>query len=156
MPMTATTGADKAAGTTKLMSDKSAEMARSGAEMTRGMVDAGLRAASALRPNFDQAQKVAGAFGETQRETVRKSAEGSAALGKLYMDLLTEQAEHNLQAVKAFGKAFDWRELVELQREFVRASFQRMNELNTRYLELCRGVMTTAATTAKAGFKQAA
>ncbi len=126
------------------------------AEMTRGVVDAGFRTAAVMRPNFERAQKVAGAFGATQRETARKSAEGTAEFGKLAMDLLNEQTKQSMQVAMAFGKLVKWDEVIQLQSELVRSSFERMNQLNSRYLELFRGVVTTATSTAKGEFKKAA
>jgi phasin family protein len=101
-------------------------------------------------------QKRAGAVAEVQNQTVRKSTEGVAEFSKLYTDLLREQAEHNLQTSQAFANAFNWNEAIRVQSEFLRTSFERMAQLNSRYIEIVQGVMTTAASSANEQAKKAA
>ena len=77
-------------------------------------------------------------MGEMQRETARQSAEGTAEIGKLWVELLDEQTRHNLQVATALGRAVNWEEIIQVQSEFMRSSFERMNQLNSRYLELAQ------------------
>ncbi len=82
-----------------------------------------------------------------QRETARQSTEGVTEIGKLWVELLNEQTRHNLQLAATLGRAVNWDELFQLQGEFVRASFERLNQLNSRYLEVVQ-TMTRATTAA--------
>ena len=52
--------------------------------------------------------------------------------------------------------AVSWDEVIQVQGEFVRASFERMNQLNARYLEIFQGMMRTATSTAKDQARKAA
>ena len=81
---------------------------------------------------------------KVQRETAQQSAEGTAELGKLWLELLGEQTRHNLAVATALSKAVDWEEVVRVQSEYMRASIERMNQLNSRYLEIVRTVMAAS------------
>jgi hypothetical protein len=81
---------------------------------------------------------------EVQRETARQSAEGTAELGKLWLELLGEQTQRNLVIATAFSKAVDWEEVARAQSEYMRASMERMNQLNSRYLEIVQAVMAVS------------
>ena len=65
------------------------------------------------------------------------------------MELLNEQTRHNLQVAAMFGRAVSWDEVIQVQGEFVRASFERMNQLNARYLEIFQGMMRTTTSAAQ-------
>jgi competence ComEA-like helix-hairpin-helix protein len=94
------------------------------------------------------ARRTAEAVGEVQREALGGAAEGASELGRLFLDLVREQARQNLEVATALGRAFDWEEVARAQTEFVRASLERVNELNRRYLEVVQSMV--AATTAAA------
>ena len=81
---------------------------------------------------------------EVQRETTRQSAEGTAELGKLWLEMLGEQTRHNLAVAAALSKAVDWEEVVRVQGEYMRSSMERMSQLNSRYLEIVRTVMAAS------------
>jgi len=133
------------------------ETAKKMAEAGRDVATAGAQAASnAARTGLQLVQRTAGSTVQVQRETMRKSAEGTAELGKLYTDLLKEQTQHTVQVAQAFGKVFNWNEAVQAQSEFIRASFERMNQLNSRYIEIVQAVMTSAVSGAKDQAKKAA
>ena len=72
------------------------------------------------------------------------------------MELFSEQTRYNLQIAAVFGRAVSWDEVIQVQGEFVRASFERMNQLNTRYLEIFQGMMRTATLAAKDQARKAA
>ena len=145
---------EKAARETAL---KTAEVvssaARGSVKVARDTTEAGAQAISAMaRGGLQQVEKASGAFGELQHETARQSAE----LGQLFVELLNEQTRHNLQVVTVFGRAVSWDEVIQVQGEFVRASFERMNQLNARYLEIFQGMMRAATSTAKDQARKAA
>jgi competence protein ComEA len=130
---------------------------RNAAKTGRDATKAGAEAASsATRSGLQLVEQTAGAMGEMQRETARQSAEGTAELGRLWLELFNEQTRHNLAVATALSKAVDWEEVVRAQSEYLRASIERMNQLHGRYLEMVRSMMTAAASTAKDEAKKAA
>ena len=50
----------------------------------------------------------------------------------------------------------DWSTAVEAQNTFVQASFERMNRLNSRYLETVQATMKAMASSAESQSKKAA
>ena len=136
--------------TAERTADAAVSTLRSAAKTGRDATKAGAEAASsATRSGLQLVQQTAGAMGEMQRETARQSAEGTADLGKLWVELLNEQTRHNLAVATALSKAVDWEEVVRAQSEYMRASIERMNQLNSRYLEIVRAVMTTSTSAAQ-------
>jgi len=120
--------------------------ARAGAETSRGAAETGVRTAStAARSGLRLAERTADAFGEAQRETARRSAEGTAELGQLFAEFVSEQTRRNLEVAATFGRAFDWGEALKAQSEFVRESLERATEFNRRYLELVGSVTRAPA-----------
>src|SRR3954464_8712222 len=110
---------------------------RSGAKVAREATETGAQATeAAARGGLQLVERTAGAFGEAQRETAQRSAEATAELGRLFVELLGEQTRHNVEMATAFGRMADWGEVARLQGEFVRASLERVNRLNGRYLEV--------------------
>jgi hypothetical protein len=82
-------------------------------------------------------------------ETARQSAEGTAEIAKLWVDVLNEQTRQNLQVIATLGRAVNWKEIVQVQSEFMRSSFERLSQLNGRYLELTQAMMRVTAQTAE-------
>jgi hypothetical protein len=116
------------------------------AEAGERAAGAGVRVASATaREGLEAVRGTAGATAEAEREVVGRSAEGAAELGRLWVDLLGEQARHNLEVATALGRAVRWDEVLQTQAEFVRVSLERFGELNRRYLEIVQGVMETGS-----------
>ena len=133
------------------------ETAKKMAEVGRDAATAGAQAASsATRTGLQLVQQTAGSTAQVQRETMRQSAEGTAELGKLYTDLLKEQTQHSVQVVQAFGKVFNWNEAVQIQSDFMRATFERMTQLNSRYFGIVQAVMTSAVSGTKDKAKKVA
>jgi len=144
--------AEKAEDATKNV-NKAAEPLRNGTgqivELTRDVLKAGAQGATTFGNDL---QEGVGAANEMQR----KSADAAVEFSKLYMDLFKEQAEHSLQAATAFRKSFNWDEAIRVQSDFLRASLERMSQLNSRYLEIVQAVMGTAVSVAKDPAKKAA
>jgi hypothetical protein len=117
---------------------------RSTDKLTRVATETTERGADAARESMQVAQRAAGAVGELQHETARRarrSAEDATELSQLFIQLFNEQVRHNLQAATALGRASNWGEVAKVQSEFVRGSFERMNQLNSRYLEIIQAGM---------------
>ena len=80
--------------------------ARFGAEAARGAAEASAQATTtAARSGLQLVERTAGTFGEVQRETARRSAEGTAELGQLLAEFVSEQTRHNLEVATAFGRS---------------------------------------------------
>ena len=139
----------KAAQEAERSARETAERAADAAASTlRSTVETGREVASrTAEGGLQLVQRTAGAMSEVQREAARQSTEGTAELGKLWIELLNEQTRHNLAVAAALGKAVNWEELVRAQSEYLRASFERANELNRRYLEIVQTVMKATAST---------
>ena len=132
--------------TTERAAETVVATARRTAEAGRDATAAGAETASAAaRGGLQLVQRFAGGVGEVQRETARQSTEGVTEIGKLWVELLNEQTRHNLQLAATLGRAVNWDELFQLQGEFVRASFERLNQLNSRYLEVIQAMTRAAA-----------
>ena len=137
---------------TERTADAAASAARGGARVAREATEAGARVTTeAARGGLRLVEQTAGAFGEVQRETARRSAEATAELGRLFVELLSEQTRHNMEVATAFGRVANWGEIARLQGEFVRESFERLNRLNGRYLEVVRDVMRATVSAAGQG-----
>jgi competence ComEA-like helix-hairpin-helix protein len=159
-PEVSSNGSDKAQERekdTRETAVKTAEVvtsaARGSVKVARDTTEAGTQAISAMaRGSLQRVEKASGALGELQHETARQSAE----LGQLFVELLNEQTRHNLQVAAMFGRVVSWDEVIQVQGEFVRASFERMNQLNARYLEIFQGMMRAATSTAQDQARKAA
>jgi competence ComEA-like helix-hairpin-helix protein len=136
-------GAGRAAReTAEKSADGAASVARSTAEAERDAMEAGAQTGStAARSGLQLVQRTSEAVEEVQHETARQSAEGTAEIAKLWIDVLNEQTRHNLQVVAMLGRAMNWDDIVQAQSEFMRSSFERLNQLNGRYLELVQAMM---------------
>ena len=146
--------AQEAEQATREMAKRTADAAtstlRSTVETGRGAAKAGAEAASnAAQGGLQLVQRTTDAMSEVQRETARQSAEGTADLSKLWVELLNEQTRHNLAVATALSKAVDWEEVVRAQSEYMRASIERMSQLNSRYLEIVRAVMSASTSAAQ-------
>lgn len=153
MPKIAKSGADDASRTTKQTAERTAAAAvsatRHGAETMQSAAEADARVTLiAARSGVQAAQHVAEAAGEVQRETTRQLAEGTTDFSKLLVRLLNEQARHNLQAAVALGRIINWGEVAQVQGELMHASFMRMCQMNSRYLEIVQTVTKAGASTA--------
>jgi hypothetical protein len=105
--------------------------------------------AEAAREGLQGARRTAEAVGELQRGGMRQSVKGSTELGQLFVKLLNEQMRHNLGVATALGRTVDWDGVVQVQNDFVRASFERMSQLNSRYLEFVQAGMRSMAFTGR-------
>jgi hypothetical protein len=73
----------------------------------------------------------------------REPADGAAELGRLFLDLLDEQARHNLEVAAALGRTVAWAEIVRVQGELVRGSLERWTRLSSAYVEIVRTATPT-------------
>jgi competence protein ComEA len=150
----------------KEISQKTAELgkrtAHQAAEVTREAAD---KTEEAARRGVHVIQRTAGVASEVQREVAHRSADATAELGRVFVDLLKEQTEYNLKALSAFAsavdwdqvaKAVDWGRVVQIQSEYLQVSLERGAQLTQRYLEVSQAVMNAAVASAQREAKKAA
>ena len=168
MAQIAKTGADKAptTNTANPTTDNVAELRQravdQAAEVTRGTAE---RAEDAARYGAETFQRAAGAAGNAQRELTQLSAAGTTELGRMFVELASEQTRQNLEPLKALGsavdwnrvaKAVDWQQVLQIQSAYLRASLERSAQLTRRYLEVSQAVMSSATSSAQRQAKKAA
>ena len=90
-------------------------------------------------------QQTAGAALEVERAVARRSAEGATEVGQAFAELVKEQAQSNVEAFQALTRAVDWDQVVRIQGELLRASFERAAAFTRRYFEVVQAVTASAA-----------
>jgi hypothetical protein len=166
MAQTGKPEAEKATDTAKDATDRAAEQGKraadQAAEVTR---EAAGRADDVARHGLQVVQRTTDALGGVQREVARRSAEHTAELGRVFIDLLQEQTQHNLKTFAALtgavdwdqvAKAVDWEQVTKIQSEYLRVSLERGAQLTRRYLEVTQAVVTATADVAKKQARKAA
>ncbi len=69
---------------------------------------------------------------------------------------MREQARSNVEAFQALGRAVDWDQVVRVQGELLRASFERAAAFNRRYFEVVQAVTTSVVSMTKEQARKAA
>jgi hypothetical protein len=166
MAQTAKPEAEKAADTAKNATDRAAEQGKRTADRAGEVArEATGRAGDAARHGLHVVQRTTDAFGEVQREVAQRSAEHTAELGRVFVDLLQEQTQHNLKTFAALtgavdwdqvARAVDWERVAKIQSEYLRVSLERGAQLARRYLEASQAVTGAAADAAKKQARKAA
>jgi hypothetical protein len=151
-----------------------AALARSAASATQG----GLRVVEASGAAADAGTEIASRNSQQALDVTReamqeaaKSASGAAHryqgvasavlkaegdLAGFWLELVNEQVAHNVETFRKLTSTRDWREALEAQNAFVQASFERMNRLNSRYLETVQATMQAMASNAESQDRKAA
>jgi hypothetical protein len=101
-------------------------------------------------------QRTTDALGEVQREVAQRSAEHTAELGRVFVNLLQEQTQHNLKTFAALTSAVDWDQVTRIQSEYLRVSLERTAQLAQRYFEVTQAVADATADAAKRQARKAA
>jgi hypothetical protein len=73
-----------------------------------------------------------------EEELARRSAEGAAALGKLFLELVSEQGRRNIETLSAMMGTTRYDDMIRIQGEFMRESLQQMAHLAARFLEVAQ------------------
>lgn len=105
--------------------------------------------ADAARESAEAARTTAGAVAEGQRDAARQSAEGTAEAGRAFVQVLSEQTQHSMQAATALARAVNWAEFAQIQRAFIGGSFERMSRLGDSYRGLFTSGLKPAAFTSR-------
>jgi hypothetical protein len=108
------------------------------------------------RRGFEQVQRTFGATAELERALARRSAEGATEVGQAFAELVKEQARSNVEAFQALTRAVDWDQVVRVQGELLRASFERAAAFNRRYFEVVQAVTASVVSAAKEQARKAA
>lgn len=95
----------------------------------------------AARIGMERAHDMASAVAEDSRQTLQRSADETAELGRTALDLLGEQTRHNLNTAAAIRQAVDWVEVARAQREFFSGSFVRLNQFAEHYRAMMQAAM---------------
>jgi hypothetical protein len=166
MAQIANTGAGNAADTAKNTTDNLAEVGKRTADQTVAVTrEAADRTANVARRGVQVVRRSVEAAAEVESAVARRSAEGTAELGQVLLDLMNQQTRHNLETLTALthavdwervAKAVDWNRVVQIQSEFVRASFERATQLTQRYVAVAQAVTVSAADVAKRQARKAA
>jgi DNA repair exonuclease SbcCD ATPase subunit len=131
---------------TSAAADAGAEIVSRGSRQVLDVArDAVQEAAASTSDAADRYQGVASAVLE---------AEGD--LAGFWLQLVNEQVTHNVELFQKLTLSRDWSTAVEAQNAFVQASFERMNRLNSRYLETVQATMKAMASSAESQSKKAA
>ena len=147
--------AEKAADTAKNVTDNVAEL---GNHATNQAADMAHRGVQVVR-------RTAGTIGEVERAAARRSAEGTAELGRALVELVNAQTRHNLETLTALSnavdwdqvaKAVDWDRVFQIQSAYLRVSLDRAAQLTRRYVEIVQAATVSVADTAKRQASRAA
>jgi hypothetical protein len=156
MAQIARTETNKVTNPAKNASDNVAELDKrttdKAAEVTRELTG---HAENVARSGFQSVRQATDAAAEVEQKTARRAGEGMAEINRSLVDLLTEQAQHNVQLFQALAQPANWRKGPQLQSEFLRTSFQRAAQFTWRYVEVGQAVMTSALPTARGQAKKA-
>ena len=150
MAQIAKTEADMAASSAKDAGDKVAELGKqttaAAAEITR---DAASQAEAFARKGLQSVRPTVAAAAEVGQNTARRAQEGMAETNQSLLDVLHEQARHNVRILQTLAQPANWGKAVQLQSEFLKASLQRAAQFARRYVEVSQAAMTSALSTAR-------
>ena len=72
---------------------------------------------------------------EDQYETARKSAADTTEINRMFVELVKQQTRHAMETASVFGRAVNWMEIAEAQRNFIFGSLARFSRINASYRE---------------------
>lgn len=72
---------------------------------------------------------------EDQYETARKSAADTTEINRMFVELIGQQTRHAMETASVFGRAVNWMEIAEAQRNFIFGSLARFSRINASYRE---------------------
>ena len=156
MAQIAKTEADKAASSAKDAGDKVTELGKqttaAAAAITR---DAASQAETFVRKGLQSVRPTVDAAAEIGQNTARRAQEGMAEINQSLLDVLHEQARHNVHVLRTLTQPASWGKAVQLQSEFLSASLQRAAQFARRYVEVSQAIMSSAQTTARGQTRKA-
>lgn len=144
MAQTHKSSSEKATETAKTAADRATDMARETTDNVKSLTARGAQ----------NARTAAEGAVELQRSLAHSAAGGSEELGRMMVDAMREQTEHNLKTMTALYatvdweqvmRAVDWQSVARVQGEFLRVSMMRAAAITRRYLEVSQSMMAEGA-----------
>ena len=134
--------------------DKVADAARNArneiAELGKQITDeAAGQAENVARSSFQSARQAVDAGAEVGRKIAGRAEVGMTEINQSLVELLNQQARHNVQLFQTLAQPTNWGKAAQLQNEFLRTSWQRAAQFARRYVEVSQTVMTSALSTAR-------
>ena len=74
-----------------------------------------------------------------------------AEINQDLVELLNQQAKHNVQLFQSLAQPANWGKAAQLQSEFLRTSWQRAGQFTRRYVEVSQAMMNPALSTTARG-----
>ena len=122
------------------------EIAELGKQITD---DAAGQAENVARSSFQSARQAVDAGAEVGRKIAGRAEVGMTEINQSLVELLNQQARHNVQLFQTLAQPTNWGKAAQLQNEFLRTSWQRAAQFARRYVEVSQTVMTSALSTAR-------
>lgn len=139
-------GADAVRRTGEQAAEAGQQAARAGAEQASRFVAAGA----------EQTRRAVGAVAEAEKKVAERSSEAVSDLGGLFVGLVNEQVQHNVETFRALARARSFREAMEVQNGYLRASVERATQGSTRYVEVVSKLVAGMVTVGRAEARKAA
>jgi len=131
------TAARAGTDTTRKGAEVTAFVAKGAAEAAQLAARAGAEGAGRFAAaGAEQARRALGTVAEAQRRATERSSEAVSDLSGLVVDLVAEQARHNVETFQALARARSLREAAEIQSGYLRGSVERATRGTTRYVEV--------------------
>ena len=123
------------------------EMADRAAETIRTMAGAGVESAKQGTDAVVRSiGKVAATAKTKQPQLTQPAVPDGTPFGQIMLELLREQGQENVKTMSALTSARRLDQVVEIQREYLRGTMERMADLNRRWLELATKTWPGGAT----------
>ena len=120
------------------------------AELGKQITDeAAGQAENVARSSFQSARQAVDAGAEVGRKIAGRAEVGMTEINQSLVELLNQQARHNVQLFQTLAQPTNWGKAAQLQNEFLRTSWQRAAQFARRYVEVSQTVMTSALSTAR-------
>jgi hypothetical protein len=142
--------ADKASDAARKARDEIAELGKQMADKAAGQAE------KVAHDGFQSARQAVDAGAEVGQKIAGRAGEGVAELNQSLVELLNQQAKHNVQVFfQTLAQPANWGKAAQLQSEFLRTSWQRAGQFARRYVEVSQAAMTSALPTARGQAKKA-
>jgi hypothetical protein len=114
-------------------------------KLTKSAQDALKPGADVVGESVKRAISTAEIAAEDQYETARRSAADTTEIGQMFVELINQQTRHAMDTAAVFGRAVNWMDIAEAQRNFIVGSFARISQINASYREFLLSGMTSVS-----------
>ena len=143
MAQIARTETNKATNPVKNTTDNVAELGKRITDKAAGQAE------NVARNGFQSARQAVDAGAEVGQKIADRAGDGVAEINHSLVELLNQQAKHNVQLFQSLAQPANWGKAAQLQSEFLRASWQRAGRFTRRYVEVGQATMSSALSTAR-------